>query len=208
MKSAPEHLLLVDTLSELLLLRGEVALWRSLFLRTQPAAICFEREQLTLLCTDAPTRGWRQSELALFAGRFDGWCEPGSGRRALLSFTQSVLALRAALLLQKIGAETGVRIALTSAACMVAWFEVDGGIHRLVLPPEDGRAEAALAGVAPGAVVIAPETHEAMEPLLAHEAAGALVATEYDAQDVPHVSITLLPNASAAASTFAGLGLC
>jgi hypothetical protein len=210
MHSTPDHALLMEALSDMLLRRHESALWRTVFLGSSPVPVSFHRTMLTLISTDAPRHGWQQAELARLAERFDGWCEPvgaSGASSALLCFPEGGPALRAALLLQKIGAETQVRAAVTGGICTLACIDVDGGSRRLMLLSEDLRAEAALQLVPPGQVVISPEIYDELEPLLAAEA-GVLVATEFDTESVAHASITLLPPASSLQSTFAGLGLC
>jgi hypothetical protein len=199
----------MEALSDLLLRRHEAALWREVFLGSTPRPVCFEEATLTLVCTDAPCHSWRQAELAKLAARFGGWCESVGARSALLCFSQPQLAVRAALLLQKIGADLQVRSAVLAGKCKVAGIDVDGELRHFVLASQEGLAEAALQRVAPGVVEIAPETYEKLDALLAEETGGALVMTEFDdTEAATQTSITLVPTRSAAMSTFAGLGGC
>jgi hypothetical protein len=197
---------LLELLSERLLRHASVSVWRKVFLGGGPA-VRFEQPMLTLLCSDAPARGWSLSELVLLAERFGGACEPCGDGEALFSFTQALPALRAALLLQKIGADTRVRSCITTGPCTVAVFEVDGQDRRMVLPPEVTRAEAGVRGAASGAIVISPEAYDLLEPWISDEVRDGLVATECHADAITQVSITLAPHNSEALSTFAGLGL-
>lgn len=197
----------LKTLSEHLLRHVPVASWRKLFLGPAAQAIRFERRVLTLLYADALSHGWTASEVAMLAGRFQGQgelCGPGA---VLFSFEHPLPALRAALLLQKIGADTGVSAGLTTGICTVAVFELDGEMRRMVLPPEAARAETRARQAPPATIVISPETYELLEPLLADEVRDGLVTAECEGERVVQVSITLAPPANADLSTFAGLGM-
>jgi hypothetical protein len=209
MSLSPDHALHMEVLSDLLLQRHEPALWREVFLGNATRPVTFEQATLTMVCTDAPDHGWRRAELAALAGRFGGWCEMAESRTALLCFSEPALALRAALLLQKIGAETQVRAFVTAGPCTVAYIEVEQDLRHFVLPSQEQRATDSLLRVAAGAVEISAEIYEELEPLLADETGGALVMTEFDdTESATQTSITLVPTPSAAMSTFAGLGLC
>jgi hypothetical protein len=197
----------MDALSQHLLERKELTLWRKVFLATPDRCVEFLEGTVYLVCTDAPRHRWEPSELALFAERFGGWCEPLGDGDALLAFAEAGGAMRAALLLQQVGADSSVRAAVTMAQCSVACIDADGETRRVaVLPPEACRPEETLRRVPPSTLVICSDCYPALEPLLAEEARDVLVTTEYDPGELPEASITLLPHATCAMSTFAGLG--
>jgi hypothetical protein len=197
----------MDALSQHLLERKELTLWRRVFLASEDRRIDFEEDTVYLVCTDAPRHRWNPSELAAFAQRFGGWHEPLGELDALLAFTDAGGAMRAALLLQQIGADCSIRAAMTTARCSIACIEADGETRRVaVLPPVATRPEDTLRRVPPSTLVICSDCYQALEPLLAEEARDVLVTTEYDPGEQPEASITLLPHATCAMSTFAGLG--
>jgi hypothetical protein len=206
MQAAPATPLAMDTLSQHLLEHKERTLWRKVFLAGEQCQVEFLDGDLYLVCTDAPRHRWHASELELFAQRFGGWHEPLGDGDALLAFRDPACALRAALLLQQVGADSSVRAALTTARCSVACIDADGGMRCVVLPPESCQPEEALRRVPPSTLLICSDTYAALEPLLAEEAGDVLVTTEYDPGELPEASITLLPQATSAMSTFAGLG--
>jgi hypothetical protein len=197
----------MDALSQHLLERKELTLWRRVFLATGERRVEFDEGTLYLVCTDAPRHRWDPSELALFAQRFGGWHEPLGDDDALLAFPDAAGAMRAALLLQQIGADCSVRAAVTMAHCTVACIETDGETRRVaVLPPDACRPEESLRRVPPSTLVICADCYADLEPLLAEEARDVLVTTEFDPGELPEASITLLPHATCEMSTFAGLG--
>ncbi|QJW84026.1 hypothetical protein HK414_09095 [Ramlibacter terrae] len=161
----------------------------------------------TLLYADALRHGWQLAEVELLAQQFDGRTQACSGGGVLLSFDHPLVALRAALLLQKIGADTGVSAGLTTGQCTVAHFKVDGKACSLVLPPEATRAEERARRAPPATVVIGPETHDLLAHCPADEVEGGLVTTECEGDRVTQVSITLAPHVTADLSTFAGPGM-
>jgi hypothetical protein len=199
----------MDALSQHLLERKELTLWRRVFLATEERRVEFEEDTVYLVCTDAPRHRWNPSELAALAQRFGGWHEPLGEVDALLAFRDAAGAMRAALLLQQIGADSSVRAAVSTAYCSIACIEADGDTRRVaVLPPLAVAPEDTLRRVPPSTLVICANCYEALEPLLAEEARDVLVTTEYDPGELPEASITLLPHATCAMSTFAGLGSC
>jgi hypothetical protein len=199
----------MDALSQHLLERKELTLWRRVFLATEERRVAFEEDTVYLVCTDAPRHRWNPSELAALAQRFGGWHEPLGEVDALLAFRDAAGAMRAALLLQQIGAESSVRAAVSTAYCSIACIEADGERRCVaVLPPLAVTPEDTLRRVPPSTLVICANCYEALEPLLAEEARDVLVTTEYDPGELPEASITLLPHATCAMSTFAGLGSC
>lgn len=203
----PENSPLLAALSEHLLRNAGAAVWRKVFLRSGNPAIRFERRVLTLLYANALGPGWGVSEVEFLAQRFEGWGELCSGDDVLLSFEHPLQALRAALLLQKLGADTGVGAGLTTGLCTIAHFELDGEACRMVLPPEATRPEASARRAPPGTVVIGAETYELLAHCLVDEVRDGLIATECEADRVTQVSITLAPHSGADLSTFAGLGM-
>jgi hypothetical protein len=209
MQAAPATPLALDTLSQHLLEHQERALWCKVFLACDGCPVEFLQGDLYLVCTDAPRHCWEAFDLSRFAERFDGWHEPLGGDDALMAFRDAAGALRAALVLQQLGADTGLRVAITTAKCSVACIgDSDGAMRRIVMPPEACQPEAALRRVPASAVLICADSYAALEPLLAHEAGDVLVTTEYDPGDLAEACITLLPQATSGMSTFAGLGRC
>lgn len=202
----PDHSPLTKALSDQLLRHASVGVWRKVFLHGD-AGLRFERRVQTLLHANALSRGWELEELAQLAGRFDGRAEPCARGEALLSFDHPLNALRAALLLQKVGADTGVTSGLATGECTVAHFLLDGRACRMTLPPEAARAEARARHAPPGTIVMGADTYDLLEPFMADEVQDGLVAIESDGERVAHVSITLAPHANAALSTFAGIGM-
>jgi hypothetical protein len=206
MQAAPATPFAMETLSQHLLEHKERSLWRKVFLADGGCPVEFLQGDLYLVCTDAPRHRWQASELTLFAQRFGGWHEPLGEEDALLAFPEPASALRAALLLQQLGVDTSVRAAVTTARCDVACIAGDGGPRRIVLPPQACQPEEALRRVAPSTVLICADSYGALEPLLADEGQDVLVTTECDPGELPEACITLLPQATSAMSTFAGLG--
>ncbi|MGV3572613.1 MAG: hypothetical protein ACO1PB_18610 [Ramlibacter sp.] len=197
---------LMKALSEHLLRHASVSVWRKVFLDGE-AGIRFERRVQTLLYADALRRGWERSEVDMLARQFDGGVQTCSDGGVLLSFDHPLTALRAALLLQKVGAETGVSAGLTTGQCTVAHFQLDGVPCALVLPPEATRAEERARSAPPATVVVGAETYQLLAHCIADEVQGGLVATEYEGDRVTQVSITLAPHVTAELSTFAGFGM-
>ena len=71
------------------------------------SAIRFERRVQTLLHARELVSGWEPPDLEQLAQRLDGRAELFAKGEALLSFDHPRNALRAALLLQRVGADTG-----------------------------------------------------------------------------------------------------
>ena len=198
--------MLLDSLSQRVLWRGDIAFWRRLFLGPACATIRFEARQLTLLAGDAPLAGIHRGELEQLALRVGGDVQIPSRADLVLSFSEPETALEAAVTLQRLSEGRGVRVAVSTVLCMVACFELDGRQHRVVVGPEMEEAEEALGRAAAGTILVSAETHEQMGGDFADSVRDGVVTTEMDEQGVTQTCITLAPHRSAAMSTFAGLG--
>lgn len=201
--------LVLEALSSRLLLESELALWRHVFLGGGQSSVRSLRGRLFLVYSDAPGQGWRSSELDLFAGRFGGWHEALGDATALLAFADGAAAVRAALLLQKLGADNGIRAVLTNAECTVAMVDdAEQGRRRVLVRADGANARKALRRAPASTLLVCAQAYAALEALLADEAHGVLVTTEYNERSIPEACVTLLPQATSAMSTFAGLGSC
>jgi class 3 adenylate cyclase len=199
--------LVVEALSHRLLRHGSADLWRQVFLGPAFATLRFEVAQLTMVVSDAPLAAFSADEAALLGARFGGHVQPSLAADLLLSFPQAGDALRAAMVLQRLSDGRNIRTSLTTSSCTVACFDVDGDPRRVVVGPEIKRAEQALAHAAPGTIVISAETYALLGDGISEQVHDGLVITEGDEETVTRASITLAPTASAALSTFAGIGL-
>jgi hypothetical protein len=198
---------LLEALSQRVLRHCDVAMWRQLFLGPAYGTIRFETAQLTMVAADDPLDAFSREEAALLAARLGGNPEPSARVDLVLSFRNPAAALGAAMLLQRLSPHRRVRTAISTHACTVACYEVDGTPRRMVMGAEMEHAEAALAGAVPGTVLITADTYALIGDRLAEYVPDGLVATELEDDRVRQASITLAPHASAAMSTFAGLGL-
>lgn len=203
---AQRDAMLLESLSQRVLWRGDIGFWRKLFLGAACATIRFEARQLTLLAGDVPLADIHRGELERLATRLGGEVQIASRADMVLSFADAETALEAAVTLQRLAEGRRVRIAVTTVLCMVACFDVDGRGHRLVVGPEMDEAEHALARAAVGTILVSAETHELLGGDFADSVNDAVVTTEMDEQGVTQACITLAPHRSAAMSTFAGLG--
>ena len=198
--------MLLESLSQRVLWRGDIGFWRKLFLGPACASIRFEARQLTLLAGDAPLAGIHRGELERLAQRVGGDVQIASRADLVLSFPEPDTALEAAVMLQHLSEARRIRIAVSTVLCMVAYFEVEGQAHRVVVGPEMDEAEEALERAAAGTILVSGETHELMGGDFADSVRDGVVTTEMDEQGVTQACITLAPHRSAAMSTFAGLG--
>jgi hypothetical protein len=204
---AQREAMLLESLSQRVLWRGDIAFWRKLFLGAACATIRFEARQLTLLAGDAPLAGIHLGELERLATRVGGDLQIPERADMVLSFASPLDALEAAVVLQRLSEGRRVRIAVNTVVCMVACFELDGREWRIVVGSEVEEAEDALAHAAAGTILVSAETHELLGGDFADSVRDAVVTTEMDEQGVTQACITLAPHRSAALSTFAGLGL-
>lgn len=205
MHSSRSHADLLDALSDRLLRHGAPETWRKVFLGTACGAIRFEHQVLTLLWTDTPA-DFSAGELVVLAARFDGRSERLDGNAVMFSFEEPLHALRAAMVLQKLATTQRIRCSLSTEACHIARFEVDGQERCVVLPPDLEQTRSEGTRAAPGAIAISPETYAALEAHIG-ELRDGLLATEMEDETVTGASITLAPAHADALSTFAGLGL-
>jgi len=202
---ASEHACLLEVLSERLLTDFSQGMWRKVFLGPGYERIRFERETVTLLCTDTLDFDWTPEEIETLAQRHEGRVER-CDNRAVLVFSQARSALQMALLLQRT-ASCRLRTALLTAHCASAVFELDGREQRLAIGNEVRQASASAESGAPGTIHISAETYRCLGPSNEWQPRAALVATELQGEEVTSAAITLAPSPRAALSTFAGLGL-
>lgn len=202
-----ERAQLLEALSQRILRHCDVEVWRKVFLGPAYASIRFEAVQLTMVAADAPMDSFSGEEAHLLAARLGGNPELSSRVDFVLSFRNAAAALGASLLLQRLAPRRRVRTALSTQLCTVARYELDGAQRRLVVGSEMQHAEEALSRAVPGTILISAETYALVGDRLAEYVPDGLLATELEGDRVREASITLAPHASAAQSTFAGLGL-
>lgn len=205
--TAGNHPLLVESLSHRLLRHGGTELWRQVFLGPAFATLRFEVTQLTLLASDAPVAEFSATESAMLASRLGADMQPSASVDLLLGFPHADDALRAAMVLQRLSDGRKVRTSVGTCSCTVACFELDGETRRLAVGPEIARAEESLRQSVPGTIVISAETYAVLGERMGEQVQDGLLITEGDEGTVTRASITLPPSASAALSTFAGIGL-
>ncbi len=193
---------LIELLSERMLADGSRTLWRRVFLTSLRDTVRFEARALTLLCVDAPRHGWSLAELDTFGQRFGGRCEPLGKERALFHFDAAAPALRAALLLQRMCGDFQFRLAVVTAPCHVARFEVDGQRCQVVLPPPSGSVQRAVDNAVPGTIHVCKESYPLLEDLLRAEVGDALVTVEFGEDAQAEASITLPPSTDSPITSF------
>jgi hypothetical protein len=199
------HALRMEALSQRVLRHWSVDAWRELFLGAGYATIRFEQAQLTLLAADLPT-GVSAEEATLLVQRLGGDSEPTRLAQGMFSFRDPVMALQAALLLQRLSPRRKIRAALSTVECTVALFHLGDRLRRLAVDRDIELTGASVQEAVPGTIVLTAETCALLGDGI-HELHDGLVATELDDETVTRASITLAPHASAPMSTFAGLGL-
>jgi hypothetical protein len=202
---ASEHASLLETLSDRLLSDFPLEFWRKVFLGPGYERIRFERETVTFLCTDMLDPEWTPEEIGMLAARYGGRVER-CDQRTVLAFPQARKALELALLLQRTCA-VSLPIALLTANCTMAVFELDGKPHRLATGNEVRQAETWAERTTPGSIHISAQTYRCLGPANDWQPRAALIATELQGEEVTSAAITLAPSRNAAMSTFAGLGL-
>lgn len=196
----------LETLSQCVLKNWDADAWRDLFLGAAYATIRFQEQPLTLLLADSPLGRMDRTELGVLSRRLQAEAEVCCGADLAMAFRKPALAMRAALVLQRLAPRLKIRTALFTATCTVAGFQLQGAPHQLVIGPEVQQAEEALAGTPPGTIVISAETYPHVADLLAHNVRDAVVATELEDDAVARALVTLTPPRNAFSSTFAGLG--
>ena len=205
-QAPPDRAVWLDLLSEELLDELPVESWRRLFLGPGYEGIRFVHATTTLLCIEPPAPEWSEAEVRTLAMRFGGVVER-QGTRVLVSFARARAALEVAMLLQRTCTRR-LRSALLTAACVTAWFEVDGESRRLTLGDAPAAASACADHAPPGSIQLCAATWRALGPAaLERQTHRALVTTEYQGDDVISAFITPAPPPRADLSTFAGLGL-
>lgn len=198
---------MLEAFSGHMLRHADVAAWRRVFLGPAYGSIRFETAQLTLLGADAPLPGISEDERQQLADRLGGQLQPARDVDLLLAFDDAAGALRAALMLQRLAAGPRVRTVLASVACTVARFDAERVDQRVVFGPELEQAQAALAQAARGTIVLGAATYALLGDGVGELVQDGVLTTELDEHTVTRACITLAPHASAAMSTFAGLGL-
>ena len=196
-----------EVLSQRLLRHCGVSAWREVFLGTASPTLRFAARQYTLLASDAPLADFSGEEARLLAEHLGARLQPSSAVELVLAFEQPVAALHAALVLQRLATGQRVRSALTTAMCTEASYDTADGARRLVIGGAIEAAEAALGQAVPGTLVLCAQSYALLADQIAEHAPDGLLATELEDETVRQASITLAPTASAALSTFAGLGL-
>lgn len=199
--------LMLEAFSNRMLRHGDVDAWRRLFLGPAYGSIRFETVQVTLVAADAPLAAISAEERQELADRLGGDLQPSRRVELVLAFDDAASALRGAVMLQRLSAGRSVRTALSSAVCTVACFDAERVGQRVVFGPEVEEAEAGLAQAARGTIVLSASTYSLLGEDVGEQVKDGVLTTELDQQTVTRACITLAPHASAALSTFAGLGL-
>lgn len=199
--------LMLEAFSNRMLRHGDVDAWRRVFLGPAYGSIRFETAQVTLVAADAPLAAISPEERQELADRLGGDLQPSRRVELVLAFDDAASALRGAVMLQRLSAGRRVRTALTSAVCTVACFDAERVGQRVLFGPEVEEAEAGLEHAARGTIVLAASTYALLGEGVGEQVQDGVLTTELDQQTVTRACITLAPHASAAMSTFAGLGL-
>lgn len=198
---------LLEALSERILRHSGAELWRQLFLGPAFGTIRFEERELTLLVADVPLVRGNPADRDVLAQRLAGRLEASRAADIVLACDEARAALRAAVVLQRLGGHGRVRTALNTARAVVAFFELDGEAHRFVIGNAIDHAESALAACSPGTIYLSASSYATLHERLGDEVRDGLVATELEDENVTQASIMLPPLAGSPMSTFAGLGL-
>jgi hypothetical protein len=188
---ASEHASLLEVLSERLLDDFTQELWRKVFLGPGYERIRFERETVTFLCTDTVDFDWTPQEIETLAARYEGRVER-CDHRAVLAFPRARGALQMAVMLQRT-ASCSLRMALLTASCTSAVFELDGKPHWLAIGPEVQQACATADRSQAGAIHISAETYRCLGPSSEWQPLAGLVATELQGDEVTSAAITPAP---------------
>lgn len=164
-----------------------------------PAGSTVIPKKLVFMCGDAPDEGWGDDEATIFASKFGARSQQGAGIDFVLSFTEPVKALRAAVVWQRLSGGTLPRLALHMMDCT----DPD---QRALQEAIDLGSRLAMAAPA-GTIALSAVAYAVFGEQITREIRDALVMTEVDEGEVTQASILLAPKASAELSTFAGLGL-
>lgn len=199
--------LMLEAFSNRMLRHGDVDAWRRIFLGPAYGSIRFEAVQVTLVAADAPLAAISAEERQELADRLGGDLQPSRRVELVLAFDDAASALRGAVMLQRLSAGRRVRTTLSSAVCTVACFDAERVGQRVVFGAEVEEAEAGLAQAARGTIVLSASTYSLLGDDVGEQVKDGVLTTELDQQTVTRACITLAPHASAALSTFAGLGL-
>lgn len=197
----------LEALSQRLLRHDGADAWREVFLGPAYRTLRIETLPLALVATDTPIVACSREEARMLAAHLGGELQPSSAADLVFSFDRGASALRAAIVLQRLATSARIRTSMHTAQCTVACFERGGATHRVVVGQEIDQTEGAVRQAAPGTIVISAEAYALVGDRIG-QVQDALVATEVDDEKVMRASITLAPAASAAMSTFAGLGRC
>jgi hypothetical protein len=202
---------LVDEFSGQVQRHFSASVYRSLFLdRTGNAQ--FGTSQRTLLCVECPASGPLTRDGVLAAVQrltpaYGGRIDPCGEHFVLVSFSTPEAALRLTLGLQRATARARLRMGLITGRCNIARAQADGQDFLVLLGTERARAEAFAARAPAGTVQMAPDTYDALGGQLNEDLDACVVMTEFEADILTDVTLTVPPDASAELSTFAGLGL-
>jgi len=179
---ASEHASLLEVLSDRLLGDFTQELWRKVFLGPGYEGIRFERETVTFLCTDTLDFDWTPEEIESLAARYQGRVERFD-QRAVLAFPNARGALQMALLLQRT-TTCRLRMALLSARCTTAVFDLDGRQRRMAIGPEVRQACSCADRAQPGTIHVSAPTCRRLGPASEWQPCGGLVATELQGEEV------------------------
>ena len=195
---ASEHASLLEALSERLLSDFSHELWRKVFLGPGYEQLRFERETLTFLCTDTLEFEWTPEDIEALAARDGGRLEQFD-QRLVLAFHQARGALQLALRLQH-GASCRLRMALVTARCTCAVFELDGRLRRLPIGTEVRQACDCADLLPPGSIHVSAETCRKLGPAARWPQEAARLAQASLQEDARHpggMTLVLTPCATA-----------
>jgi hypothetical protein len=158
--NAAEHASLLEVLSERLLEDFSQEVWRKAFLGPGCEWIRFGRENVTFVATgESLASEWMPDEIEALAARHGGRVEL-TARRPVLVFRDERAAHQVARLLQRTCGNR-LRIALVTARCTTAAFDLDGEPRRLTVGGGAAAAVKAAERCAVGAIQVFARRAEA-----------------------------------------------
>lgn len=200
----------IEFVTERMRLKLPGSQWPGAALPEMQASFQCRPETLTLLCAEQAAAfaepAGHAAVVEAQVRQLAGWLDDCSTATWLAAFAEPGAALDVAMDLQR-GSRTGYRVALATASCLVARFQIAGRSWCTVVGSEVLRVEGLARRGPAGTVQLCPVTFARLETHLNSRHFGGLVAAEYIDETVLEASITIPPHASAALSTFAGLGL-
>jgi hypothetical protein len=196
---------LLELLSERLLKHFSLDVWRMVLVGSAYETIRFESAVVTFLAVSGLARDWSLPHLNGLARKYGAHLEC-AGPPATFAFPEPRLAMNAAVHLQ---AEAGytLRMALLTAPCTVASYQVDRQESRMSLGWEAEVVSRKASGASAGSIHVLGETYPLLARWIERHVSGALVTTEVDHGVVSSGVITFSPTPRSMLSTFAGLGL-